>query len=98
MTKEMRDLRKMLDAEGINWHDKSEFGICPIWRTHFEHRGYHWSVIHGYGTYGGSTSIDADRGLLEVMSDAIDNGEPIGWLTAERVMQYVRGEETQWED
>ena len=98
MTKEMRELRKMLDAEGIDWHDKSEFGLCPIWRTHFEHRGYHWSVIHGYGTYGGFTSIDADKGLLEVMSDAINNGEPVGWLTAERVMQYVRGEETQWED
>lgn len=51
-----------------------------------------WSVIHGYGTYGGFSSIDADRGLLEVMSDAINNGEPIGWLTAERVMQYVKGE------
>ena len=95
MTKEMYELRKMLDAEGIDWHDASELGIRPIWRTHFEYRGYHWSVIHGYGTYGGFSSIDADRGLLEVMSDAINNGEPIGWLTAERVMQYVKGEETQ---
>ena len=38
MTKEMRELRKMLDAEGIDWHDASELGIYPIWRTHFEHR------------------------------------------------------------
>ena len=99
MTKEMYELRKMLDAEGIDWHDKSELGLRPIWRTHFEHRGYHWSVIHGFGTFGGFDYFGhEDKGLLEVMSDAINNGEPIGWLTAERVMQYVRGEETQWED
>ena len=93
MAKEMYELRKMLDAEGIDWHDASELGMCPIWRTHFEHRGYWWSVIHGYGTYGEFSSIDADYGLLEVMSEAINKGEPIGWLTAERVMQHVRGEE-----
>ena len=92
MTKEMYELRKMLDAEGIDWHDASELGICPIWRTHFKHRGYHWSVIHGYGTYGGPSYLYEDQGLLELMSDAVNGGEPIGYLTAEEAMQYVRGD------
>lgn len=93
MTREMAMLREILNAEHIEWHDASEESeMCPICRTHFEHRGYKWSVIHGYGTYGGFSSIDKDKGLLEVMSDAINGGEPIGWLTAEEVMQYVKGD------
>ena len=95
MTKEMRELRKMLDAEGIDWHDKSEFGLCPIWRTHFEHRGYHWSVIHGYGSYGGPSFLQDDKGMLELMSNAVNKGDPIGWLTAEEAMQYVRGDKNE---
>lgn len=31
------------------------------------------------------------KGLLELMSDAVDNGEPIGFLTAQEVMEYVKG-------
>lgn len=96
MTEEMIKLRIMLDDEGIEWHDASALDAYSMWRTHFKHRGYHWSVIHGYGSYGGFNSFErTDKGLLEVMSEAINGGDPIGWLTAEEVMQYVRGEETE---
>ena len=93
MTSEMIKLRILLDLNDIAWVDASEDRHhYSIYRTHFEHRGYLWSVIHGFGTYGGWSSYSQDRGLLEVMSEAINGGEPIGYLTAEDVMEYVKGE------
>ena len=93
MTHEMKLFREMLDAENIEWHDASSQSFeLPMYRTHFEHRGYHWSVIHGFGSYGGPSFLYDDEGLLELMSDAVNGGEPIGFLTAEEVMRYVRGE------
>lgn len=94
MTHEMKLFREMLDSENIQWHDASEpeDSLCYICRTHFKHRGYDWSVIHGFGSYGGPSYIYNDKGLLELMSGAVNNGEPIGFLTAEQAMQYVRGE------
>lgn len=90
MTHEMKLLREMLDAENIEWHDASSQSFeLPMDRTHFEHRGYHWSVIHGFGSYGGPSFSRDDKGLLELMSDAVNEGEPIGWLTAKEAMQYV---------
>ena len=92
MTKEMEKLRELLDAEHITWHDASrESEMCPICRTHFGYRGYQWSVIHGYGSYGGYSIITADEGLLELMSEAVNGGDPVGWLTADQVMEYVKG-------
>lgn len=94
ITKEMVKFRKMLDDEGIEWKDASSLDMYPMWRTHFDYRGYWWSVIHGYGSYGGFNSFECiDKGLLEVMSEAINGGEPVGWLTAEQVMAYVRGDD-----
>ena len=92
MTKEMGLLREMLDAEGIEWHDASDTGPCPMCRTHFIHRGYNWSVIHGYGSYGGYSRLTRDEGLLELMSGAANGGDPIGYLTAKEAMRYVKGE------
>jgi hypothetical protein len=93
MTHEMKLLREMLDAENIEWHDASSPSYeLPMERTHFEHRGYQWSVIHGYGSYGGPSCIEEDQGLLEIMSNAVNKGNPIGWLTAKEAMQYVRGD------
>lgn len=93
MTHEMKLFREMLDAENIEWHDASSQSYeLPMDRTHFEHRGYFWSVIHGFGSYGGPSFIQDDEGLLELMSDAVNKGEPIGWLTAKEAMQYVRGD------
>ena len=93
MTHEMKLFREMLDAENIEWHDvSSQYKELPMDRTHFKHRGYQWSVIHGYGSYGGPSFLYDDKGLLELMSNAVNGGDPIGFLTAEEVMQYVRGD------
>ena len=93
MTHEMKLFREMLDAENIEWHDASSQSFeLPMDRTHFEHRGYQWSVIHGYGSYGGPSFLYDGEGLLELMSNAVNKGAPIGWLTAKEAMQYVRGE------
>ena len=80
---EMEKFRHALDINGISWHDASDpviiYGIA-IERTHFKHRGYDWSVIHGYGTYGGFSRLKPDQGLLELMSKAVNDGQPVGWL------------------
>ena len=89
MNEEMKKLRAMLDAEHIKWEDKSGDGVYPIYRTHFRYKGQRWSVIHGYGTYGGyDPCTDTDRGLLEAYNFS---EEPTGYLTAEEVMRYVKG-------
>lgn len=92
MTEQMLLLRAMLDDAGIEWRDDSENGIgLPIDRTKFKYRTYEWSVIHGFGTYGGWNHWSVDEGLLELMSDVVNHGQPIGWLTASEVMEHVLG-------
>lgn len=84
MLKEMIKLRQMLDGMGIEWEDVSShlrYEEISIYRTHFEHKGRHISVIIGDGTYGG------DKGLLEMWDG---NGEPEGWLTAEEVIERIK--------
>lgn len=93
---EMEKFRHMLDINGISWHDASELGLIygfGIERTKFKHRGYYWSVIHGYGTYGGFNRSEHDQGLLELMSNAVNDGQPVGWLTAEKAIALVKGED-----
>ena len=95
MTEEMIAFRKLLDEKRIEWEDLStqQWEICPIDRTHFNHRGYKWSVINGYGTYGGVNVITRkNEGLLELMSEAVNGGEPLGFLTAKEAMCMVLGE------
>ena len=93
MTEEMETFRDLLDEEQIEWEDVSELNAYPIYRTHFKHRGFRWSVIHGYGSYGGFSPLtNKDEGLLELMSNAVNDGDPVGWLTAEQAMEYVLGE------
>lgn len=91
MTEQMLLLRSMLDDAGIEWRDDSEGSMLPIDRTKFNYRTYEWSVIHGYGTYGGWDRWNDDQGLLELMSDVVNHGYPIGWLTASEVMEHVLG-------
>jgi hypothetical protein len=93
MTNEMVKFRQMLDDNGIEWVDNSSLDSYPVHRTHFQYRGYMWSVIHGYGSYGGYSCFEEDKGLLELMSEAIDGGEPRGWLTAEEAIKLVLCEE-----
>lgn len=60
---------------------------CTIYRTHFDAGGHLFSVIYGYGTYGGYDSFDgSDPELLECM---INNEDPTGYMTAEDVLDVV---------
>ena len=84
MPQEMIKLRQMLDDMGVEWEDVSslyKFEEIFIYRTHFEHKGRHISVIIGLETYGG------DEGLLEMWDG---NGEPEGYLTAEEVIERIK--------
>lgn len=99
MVEEMTKLRKLLTEQGIEWHDASTPPEYPIQidRTHFDYKGYAWSVINGFGSYGG-IGIFRDKknmGLLELMSAAVNDGAPIGYLTAAQVMDYVLQQEGQ---
>lgn len=101
MTEEMAKFRKLLNDNMVPWHDASKinqfeapYAPCntDIYRTHFEWRGYKWSVINGFGSYGGWNSIDQkNKGLLELMSEAVNGGEPVGYLTADEAIKLVLG-------
>lgn len=93
---EMQKLRDKLDKNNIPWEDVSDdmsrkgfdYWIC---RTHFKYKNYKWSVIHGYGTYGGIMPFATNHFgmLLEVMSNAVNCGEPIGSCTADEVWEMM---------
>jgi hypothetical protein len=95
--KETKKLRKYLDDHGIKWFDKSDdfrdlvgFNFY-IERTHFILHDNFWSVIHGYGTYGGFNRLEKDRGLLELMTSEVNGGVPIGYFKAEDVIGFIEG-------
>ena len=49
------------------------------------------SVINGYGTYGGYSVFEhSNKGLLEVMSGILNDGEPIGFLTADELIKILQ--------
>ena len=89
---EMARLRAMLTEMGVEWRDDStnyptenpffDKGMS-ITRTKYNYKGYEYSVICGYGTYGG------DEGLLEVWIDR--KGEPTGWHTADDIIAMMKG-------
>lgn len=93
MVEEMLKLRKLLTEQEIEWHDCSEPPEYPlrIDRTHFDYNGFSWSVVNGFGTYGGYNSHfnKKNQGLLELMSAAVGDGEPVGFLTAEQAMRLI---------
>lgn len=63
-----------------------------IYRTHFETGGNKYSVIYGYGTYGGYDPFNGnDPELLECMTGAFNDGEPVGFMTANEVMDVIDG-------
>ena len=94
---EMQKLRDKLDANNIPWEDAStkdsgskdvDWWMC---RTHFQYKGHGWSVIHGYGSYGGINPYgDMSGQLLEVMSDAL-GGEPEGYCIADYIWDLMEG-------
>lgn len=62
------------------------FADATMYRTHFEHKGKKYSVIYGYGSYGGINAIGQNNYLLEMM---IDNNDPKGWLTADDIFKIL---------
>lgn len=93
MIGEMIKFRNLLDQHNIAWHDASDrYGDFYIDRTHLEYRDYKFSVINGLGTYGGYTiDVSKNKGLLELMSNAINGGNPVGELTADEAIEIVLG-------
>lgn len=94
MVEQMIELRKLLDENKIEWHDASGpeeiLKLIHIDRTHFDHRGFKWSVVNGFGTYGGvGIRHHINQGKLELMSNAVNGGEPIGYLTAKECIELV---------
>lgn len=59
-----------------------KYADCSMWRTHFTYKGYFYSVIYGYGSYG------YEKGLLECMAGG---EEPEGELTANDVLKLMEG-------
>lgn len=83
---EMQKLRDGLDERKIPWKDLTDKDGLWICRTHFRIKGDSWSVVHGYGSYGGFNSFEKDKQLLECM---YGGNEPDGWLTAAEVLKMV---------
>lgn len=97
MCPEMLKLRDMLDEMNIDWTDDSDPITpntieCRVYRTHFYHNGDDYSVIYGFGTYGGWNrfSNKTDPQLLELM---INDDEPTGWHTAEDIIKIMKERE-----
>lgn len=91
---EMERLRMMLDYNGLEWADKSDNKIpdMAIERTHLYFGETLCSIIHGYGTYGGyNLFTERDEGLLELMCEKVNGGEPLGELTADDVIVIIEG-------
>lgn len=93
MVSEMIKLRELLNRNSIQWHDNSEKdSIFFMDRTLFWYRDYKWSIINGYGSYGGYDPLrNINYGQLELMSNAVNGGEPVGELTADEAIKIVLG-------
>ena len=95
---EMQKLRQYLDAHEIKWEDDSDdpsfdVGEFDLWicRTHFKLSGHEVSVINGSGTWGGfRLSENNNQGLLEMMADKVNNGNPLGHLSAEECIRILK--------
>ena len=95
MVSEMKKLRELLNNASIKWHDESEKSrnVFFMDRTHFWYRNYKWSVINGYGSYGGYDPFsNTNHGHLELMSNAINGGEPVEIETAEEAFKIIIGD------
>lgn len=96
MCEEMEKLRKWLNDKGIEWFDYSDASFMPqeelallseVHRTRFRINDVDFSVINGYGTYGGSGVLDENEGLLEMKCSNEDDVR--GWLTAQQIEEYI---------
>lgn len=88
---ELNKLKTYLDEHDFEYIIKSdpETAHYRIERIHFNINGYKWSVIHGYGTYGGLDPITGDdKGLLELYTTQIQP-DPFGMLTCTEVIELI---------
>lgn len=88
---EMLKLRKYLDEKEIEWNDDSDETIC---RTKYWHNDHSYSVINGYGTYGGIDGCDPkefNQCLLECWCELFGD-EPVGWLEADDIIAKMEEE------
>lgn len=86
---EMIKLRQALDERGVKWYDGTDYGTISICRTHTRVNGKMWSIVHGYGTYGGfNVHTLTDAGLLEAW-DMETYSSPVGFLTAAEVIKLM---------
>lgn len=91
---EMLRLRWYLTNNNIKWEDASDYDKensdvyhdegNTILRTHFKIRENQWSVIFGECSYG------SEAGCLELWTKEVNNGEPMGWLSAENIIDYIK--------
>ena len=79
----MNTLRRWLDSQDIKWVDRSD---QIMKRTHFWIGDNEWSVIFGEYSYGGA------QGLLECWTKNVNNGEPLGYLSAADVIKLIEKE------
>lgn len=89
---EMTKLRSYLDNHDIKWVDASDERVC---RTKYWHNGILYSVINGYGTYGGIDGCDpkeVNECFLECWSVPFGD-EPAGWLKADDIVKKME----EWE-
>lgn len=95
---EMQALRDYLTENRISWYDLSEDSEFPgmpnlsqyMCRTHFTINDQYISVINGSFSYGGVSIYDNEnKGLLELWADKVNNGQPLGYLTAEDVIKII---------
>lgn len=91
---EMLKLREELDKMQIDWTDESDslteytaLDDCRIFRTHFWYNADKYSVVYGFGTYGGWGRFQDDPRLLELM---VNNEEPTGYHTAEDIIRIMQ--------
>jgi hypothetical protein len=101
---EMKKLRAALDKMGVEWGDASDEWKTPdyeselcflrtlyICRTHFSYNNSHYSVINGYGSFGGMDLFDHEnKGFLEIR---MPNGKVKGWLTSDEVIEILKEDE-----
>ena len=81
---EIQKLMEIMPDVDVDYLDTS------MYRTHFDYKGKRWSVINGYGSYGGYDPIDGkNEGLLELLIGDAAGNEPIGNLTADDVLNYM---------
>ena len=87
---EMKKLRDYLDSNGIEWDDvSSKYNGFYLCRTHFTYGENKYSVVNGYGTYGGYNPFNkVNDGLLEMR---VSKEEPIGYLTGDDVIRIING-------